>query len=161
MTKSECIGGTFSRQVRDDPRTATVDVEADGRSGQAVDVVPPGAGLHVHAGVPLAAVVVVAGTHRQRDDALLQFWVGAIEPDGSVSAAVIFGDAEGRHGVAGHAREAVPLAGHVAVAEGDAGRLVDVVVRVAPRLVQAGVGRAWVQDCPPGEVQERTERFLD
>ena len=140
------------------PRTAAVDVEAHGRFGQAVDVVPPSAGLHIHAGVPLAAVVVVAGTDRQRDDALFWFWVVAIEPDGSVSAAVILGDAEGWHGVSGHAREAVPLSGHVAVTEGNAGRLVDVVVRVAPGLVQAGVGRARVQDWSPGRSM-RTERF--
>ena len=133
-------------------------MEADGRPGQAVDVVAPRAGLHVHAGVPLAAVAVVAGAHRQRDYALCRFWVGAIEPDGSVSAAVILGDAEGWHGVPGHAREAVPLAGHVAIAERDAGRLVDVVVAVAKGLVQAGVGRTRVGDCAR-EVHEDGERF--
>ena len=120
-------------------------MEADRGSGQAIYKVPSAAGLHVHTGIPLAAVVVEAGTHRQGDDALLGLWVAAVEPDGSVCPAVILRDAEGGHGVPGHAREAVPFSRHVAVTQGPAGGLVDVVVCVPPRFIQADVGRAGVQ----------------
>ena len=94
----------------------------------------------------MAAVVIEAGAHRQGDDALTQLRVAAVEPDGSVGATVILRDAEGGHGVPGHASEAVPFSRHVAVAQGHAaGRLVDVEVCVPPGFVQADVGRAGVQ----------------
>lgn len=125
--------------------TSTVNMEADRGSGQTVHIVAPSAGLHIHTGVPLAAVVIEAGTHRQGDDAVRGLGVAAVEPDGSVGATVILRDAEGGHGVAGHASEAVPLSGDVAVAQGHAAGLVDVVVCVPPGLVQADVGRARVQ----------------
>lgn len=62
-------------------------MEADWGSGQPVDKVSPGAGLHIHIGAPLAAVVVEAGAHRKGDGALLELRVAAVEPDGSVGAA--------------------------------------------------------------------------
>lgn len=120
-------------------------MKADWGSGQAVYEVSPRTGLHVHAAVPLAAVVVEAGTDGQGDDAFVELRVAAVEPNGGVRATVILRDAEGGHGVAGHASEAVPFTRHVAVAHGLAGGLVDVVVRVPPGLVQADVGRARVQ----------------
>lgn len=120
-------------------------MEADRGSGQAVDKVPPSAGLHFHTGVPLAAVVIEAGTHRQADNAFIGLGVAAIEPDRSVGATVILRDAEGGHGIPGHASEAVPFSGHVAVAQGHTRCLVDMVVCVPPGLVQADVGRAWVK----------------
>lgn len=127
--------------------TSAVDVETDGRPGQTVHKVPPGTGLHLHRGVPVAAVPVVAGTHRHGHDAVLELRVAAVQPDGSMRATVVFRDAEGGHGVAGHAREAVPFPGHVAVTQGHiVGGLVDMVLRVPPGLVQADVGRARVQD---------------
>lgn len=120
-------------------------MEADGGSGQAVHEVPSRASLHVHAGVPLAAVVIEAGTHGQGDDTFVELWVAAVQPDGGVRATVVLRDAEGRHGVPSHASEAVPFAGHVAVTQGPAGRLVDVEICVPPGFVQADVGRAGVQ----------------
>lgn len=91
------------------PLTATVNMEADRGSGQAVYEVSPRTGLHVHAAVPLAAVVVEAGTDGQGDDAFVELRVAAVEPNGGVRATVILRDAEGGHGVAGHASEAVPF----------------------------------------------------
>lgn len=120
-------------------------MEADGGSGQAVHEVPPGAGLHVNAGVPLAAVVVEAGAHGQGDDAIVEPRVAAVKPDGGVGATVVLRDAEGGHGVPGHASEAVPFPRHVAVTQGPAGRLVDVELCVPPGFVQADVGGAGVQ----------------
>lgn len=120
-------------------------MEAHRGSGQAVDKVSPGAGLHVHAGVPVAAVVIKAGAHGQGDHAVAGLRVAAVEPDGSVGATVILGDAEGGHGVASHASEAIPFPRHVAVTQGHARRHVDVVIGVPPRLSEADVGRAWVQ----------------
>lgn len=125
--------------------TATVHIEADWGSGQAVDKISPGTGLHIDTGVPLAAVVVEAGAGRQGDDAFVGLRVAAVEPDGSVRAAVVFGDAEGGHRIPGHAREAVPFSGHVAVTKGPGGGLFDVIVCVPPGFVQAGVRRARVQ----------------
>lgn len=69
--------------------TTTVDMEANRRSGQAVHKVTPSAGFHIHAGIPLATIVSKAGTHRQSDDAFLELRVAAIEPDGSVAAAMV------------------------------------------------------------------------
>lgn len=122
-------------------------MEADWGSGQPVDKVSPDAGLHIHVGAPLAAVVIEAGAHRKGDNALLELRVAAVEPDGSVGAAVVLRDAEGGHGVPGHASEAVPFSGDVAVTEWDTGCLVDVVFRVPPGFIQADVGRAGVQGC--------------
>ncbi len=120
-------------------------MEADWGSGQAIHKVPSSTGLHIYTGVPVAAVVIEAGTDRQGDDAFVGLRVAAVEPDGSVGATVILRDAEGGHGVPGHASEAVPFSRHVAVAQGHAGWLVDVVVRVPPGFIQADVGRAGVQ----------------
>lgn len=71
--------------------------------------------------------------------------VAAVEPDGSVGATVVLRDAEGGHGIPGHASEAVPFSRHAAVTQRHARRLVDVVVRVPPGFIQADVGRARVQ----------------
>lgn len=120
-------------------------MEADRGFGQAIDKVSSVTGLHIYAGVPLAAVVIEAGTDGQGDDALVGLRVAAVEPDWSMGATVILRDAEGGHGVPGHAGEAVPFSRHVAVTQGHAGRLVDVVVRVPPGFIQADVGRAGVQ----------------
>lgn len=125
--------------------TATVNVEADGGSGQAVHEVPSRTGLHVNAGVPLAAVVVEAGAHGQGDDPVVELWVAAVQPDRGVRATVVLRDAEGGHGISGHASEAVPFPRHVAVTQGPAGRLVDMEICVPPGFVQADVGRAGVQ----------------
>lgn len=132
--------------------TATVDMETDGRAWQAVHVVTAGAGLHIHAGIPLAAVVVEAGTGGQCDDATAGQWVAAVEPDGRVGAAVVLRDAEGGHGISRHAREAVPLPVHVVVAQGHAQGAVHVVVRVPPRLVQADVSGTRVHGCKEARV---------
>lgn len=93
----------------------------------------------------MAAVVTEAGTDGQGDNALTGLRVAAVEPDGSVGATVVLRDAKGGHGVPGHACEAVPFSGDMAVTEGHARRLVDVVVCVPPRFIQAHVGRAGVQ----------------
>ena len=92
-------------------------MEADRGSGQAVDEVSPSTGLHIYTRVPLAAVVIEAGTHRQGDNAFMGLRVAAIKPDGSVGATVILRDAEGGHGIPGHASEAVPFSRHAAVAQ--------------------------------------------
>lgn len=84
-------------------------MEADGGFGEAIHEVSSRTGLHVHAGVPLAAVVVEAGTHGQGDDAVLELGVAAVEPDGGVCSTVVLRDAEGGHGVSGQAGEAVPF----------------------------------------------------
>lgn len=125
--------------------TAAVNVEADGGFGEAVHEVSSRTGLDVHGGVPLAAVVVEAGTHGQGDDAVLELGVAAAEPDGGVCSTVVLRDAESGHGVASQAGEAVPLPRHVAVTQGDAGRLVHVELRVPPGFIQADVGRARIQ----------------
>lgn len=120
-------------------------MKADWGSGQAIDKISSNAGLHIYIGVPLAAVVIEAGTGRQGDDAFVGLRVAAIEPDGSMRATVILRDAEGGHGVPGHASEAVPFSRNLAVTERHAGWLVDMVVCVSPGFIQADVGRAGVQ----------------
>lgn len=47
--------------------------------------------------------------------------MAAIEPNGGVCATVILGDAEGGHGIPGHACEAIPFTGDMAVTQGHAG----------------------------------------
>lgn len=125
--------------------TATINMEADWGSGQAIHKVSSSTGLHIYTGAPPAAVVIEAGADGQSDDAFVGLRVAAVEPDGSVGATVILRDAEGGHGVPGHAGEAVPFSRHVAVTERHAGWLVDVVVCVPPGFIQADVGRAGVQ----------------
>lgn len=93
-------------------------MEADWGSGQAIHKVPSGAGLHLHAGVPLAAVVTEAGADGQGDDAFVGLRVAAVQPDWSASATVVLRDAERGHGISSHAGEAIPLSRQVAVAEG-------------------------------------------
>lgn len=61
--------------------------------------------------------------------------MAAFEPYGSVGATVILRDTEGGHGIPGHASEAVPFSRHVAVTQGDAGRLVKVVLCVPPGFI--------------------------
>jgi len=95
-------------------------MEADGGSGQAVNKVSTRTGLHIHAGIPVTAIVIEAGTDRQGDDAFIELGVVAVEPYGSVCATVILRYAEGRHGIPGHASEAVPFPRHMAVAKGPA-----------------------------------------
>lgn len=131
----------FKHLERSCSLTTTVSVEADGRSGQAIHEVSSRTGLHVHTAVPLAAVVVKAGTGSQGDDAVMELGVVAVEPDGSMRAAVILRDAERGHGIPGHACEAIPFPRHVAVTHG----LVGVVLSVPPGFIQADVGRARVQ----------------
>lgn len=125
----------------------TVGVEADAGLAEVVHVVASRAGLDLDGGVPEAAVPTEAGAGLALDDAIGLARVAAVHPDGGVGAAVVLGDAEGGHGVARHAREAVPLPVDAAVARGLPVRAVDPVVRVPPGLVQADVGRAGVQGC--------------
>lgn len=125
--------------------TATVNMKANWGSGQAVDKVAPSTSLHIYSGVPMAAVLIEAGAHGPCDDAFVRLRVAAAEPDGCVGATVILSDAEGGHGIPGHASEAIPLSRHMAVTQGHAGRLVDVVICVPPGFIEANVGRAWVQ----------------
>lgn len=120
-------------------------MEADWGSGQAVDKVSPSAGLHIYTGIPLAAVVIETGTHRQGDDAFMGLGVAAIKPDGSMSATMILRDAESGHGITRHASEAVPLSRYLAVAQRHTRWLVDMIVCVSPGFIQADVGRAGVQ----------------
>lgn len=120
-------------------------MEADAGLGEVVHIVPPRAGLDLDGGVPEAAVAAEAGAGLAPHDAVGRARVAAVHPDGRVRATVVLGDAEGGHGIAGHAREAVPLAVDAAVARGLPVRAVDAVVRVPPGLVQADVGRAGVQ----------------
>lgn len=133
-------------------------MEADWGSGQAVDKISSTAGLNIHTGAPLTAVVVEAGTDRQGDDAVLGLRVAAVEPDGSVGATEILRDAEGGHGVSSHASEAVPFSRHVAVTQGHARCPVDVKVRVPPRFIQADVGRAGVQGWGTDEQEDEPEK---
>jgi len=135
-------------------------MEADWGSGQAIDKISCFTGLHIYTGVPVAAVVVEAGTNRQGDDAFVGMRVAAVEPDRSMRATVVLRDAEGGHGIPGHAREAVPFSRHVAVTKGPAGWLVDEVVCVPPRVIQADVGRAWVQGCG-AKTDERLAHALE
>lgn len=93
----------------------------------------------------MAAVVIEAGTHRQGDNAFTGLRVAAVEPDGSMGATVILRDAEGGHGIPGHASEAIPFSRHMAVAQRHASCLIDVVFSVSPGFIQADVGRAGVQ----------------
>lgn len=65
----------------------------------------------------MAAVVIEAGTDRQGDDAFMWLRVAAIQPDGSMSATMVFRDAEGGHSIPSHASEAVPFSRHVAITE--------------------------------------------
>lgn len=120
-------------------------MEADAGLAEAVHVVPSWAGLDLDGGVPEAAVPAEAGAGLAPHDAVGRARVAAVHPDGSVRAAVVLGDAEGGHGIACHAREAVPLTVDAAVARGLPVRAVDLVLRVPPGLVQADVGRAGVQ----------------
>lgn len=110
-------------------------MEADGGSGKAVDVVTPWAGLDVHIGSPVAAVVIEAGTGGQGDDAIAELRVTAVQPDGCVGAAVVLLDAERWHGVTGHASESVPLTRNVSITQGHTSGVVDVILCVAPRLI--------------------------
>lgn len=64
-------------------------MEADRGPGEAVDKVSSRTGLHIYAGVPLAAVVVEAGADRQCDNPFIELWVAAIQPNGGVGAAVV------------------------------------------------------------------------
>lgn len=92
-------------------------MEAYWGSGQAIDEISSSTGFHIYTGVPVAAVVIEAGTDRQGDDAFMGLRVAAIEPDGSVGATVILRDAECWHGIPRHASEAVPFSRNVAVTQ--------------------------------------------
>lgn len=120
--------------------TATVDMEADAGPGQTIHVVASGARLDLHRGVPEAAVPVEAGTGLALHDAVTFQRVAAVEPDGGVGPTVVFGYAEGGHGVPRHAGEAVPLPVHVAVTQRRTLRFVQLVLSVPPGLIQTDVG---------------------
>lgn len=133
-------------------------MEADAGLGEVVHVVASGAGLDLDGGVPEAAVAAEAGAGLAPHDAVALPRVAAVHPDGGVRATVVLGDAEGGHGVPGHAREAIPLAVDGAVTLGLPVRAVDPVVRVPPGLVQADVGRAGVQGW---DTQREREQLVD
>lgn len=92
----------------------------------------------------MAAVIVKACTRRQRDDAVGRQRVGTVEPDWCMGTTVVLLDAKGGHGITGHTSEAVPLTGYVAVTQGHASRVVDVVVGIPPGLIQTDVSQAGI-----------------
>lgn len=124
--------------------TAAIDMVADTGLGQAIHVVATGASLDLQRGVPQAAVALEASTGPPLHNAIGFQGVAAVHPDWCVGPAVVFWDAEGGHGVARHAREAVPFPIHVVVAQGRILGLIQAVLRVPPGLVQADVGGARV-----------------
>lgn len=125
--------------------TPAVRMETNAGLGQVIDVVPSRTRLDVYRGIPEAAVAIEAGAGLARDDAVRLSRVAAVEPDGSMGPAVVLGDAEGRHGIASHASEAIPLAVDLTVARGLAVGAIYLMICVPPGLVQADVGRAGVQ----------------
>lgn len=110
-----------------------------------IHVVPARTRLDVNRGIPEAAVPIEAGTGLTWDDAIRLARVAAIQPDGSVGATVVLRDAEGRHGIASHASEAIPFPVDLAVACRLAVGTVYLMICVPPGLVKADVGRAGVQ----------------
>lgn len=98
--------------------------------------------------MPVAAVIIKACTCRQRDNAVGRLWVGAVEPDRCVGTAVVLFNAKGRHSITSHTGEAVPLTLYVAVTQGHTSRVVDMVVGIPPRFVQADVGQAGIWSWP-------------
>lgn len=110
-----------------------------------IHVVPARTRLDVNRGIPKAAVPIEAGTGLARDDAIRLSRVAAVQPNGRMGAAVVLRDAEGRHSIASHASEAVPLPVDLTVARWLAVGTVYLMIRVPPGFIQADVGRAGVQ----------------
>lgn len=110
-----------------------------------IDVVAARARLDVNCGIPKAAVPTEAGTRLAWDDAIRLSGVAAVQPDGSMRPTVVLGDAEGRHSIASHAGEAVPLPIDLVITRGLAVGAIYLMIGVPPGLVQADVGRAGVQ----------------
>lgn len=110
-----------------------------------IHVIPARTRLDVNRGIPKAAVPIEAGTGLAWDDAIRLSRVAAIQPNGSMSATVVLRDAEGRHSIASHASEAIPLPINLTVACRLAVGTVYLMICVPPGLIQADVGRAGVQ----------------
>lgn len=110
-----------------------------------IHVVPARTRLDINRSIPKAAVPVEAGAGLAWDNAIRLSRVAAVQPNGSVGATVVLRDAEGGHGIASHAGEAIPLPIDLTVTSRLAVGTVYLMIRVPPGLVQADVGRAGVQ----------------
>ncbi len=119
--------------------TATVDVEADRGSGQAVDIVTLSTDLYIHISCPVTAVIIEASTCWEGDNAITRLRVAAVQPDGSMGTTVVLLDTEGWHSIPSHPRKAIPLSRHMPVAQRDSRRVVDVVVSVPPWFIQTDI----------------------
>lgn len=75
--------------------TVTVGMEADGRSGQAVDIVTLSTGLYIHNSCPVTAVIIEASTSRDGDNAITRLREIAIQPDGGMGTTVVLLDTKG------------------------------------------------------------------
>lgn len=124
--------------------TVTVGTEADGRSGQAVDIVTRSTGLYIHNSCPVIAVIIEASTSRDGDNAITRLRETAIQPDGGMGTTVVLLDTEGWHSIPSHPREAIPLSCHMPVAQRDTRRVVDVVISVSPWFIQTDIRRAGI-----------------
>lgn len=119
--------------------TATVDVEADGGLGQAVDVVTLSTGLYIHISCPVTAVIIEASTRWEGENAIAKQRVAAVQPDWSMGTTVVLLDTEGWHSIPSHPCKAIPLSRHMSVAQRDSRRVVDVVVSVPPWFIQTDI----------------------